>query len=480
MGGGGVKDPELIIIGAGPGGIAAAVEAARAGVTVKILDENPKPGGRIYGQLNDGFKLINPRFLGPDYEKGQALLAEFDNFHDKIDHRHDALVFGTFENREMAFHQAGKGERLRFNKLVVATGAYDRPVPFPGWTLPGVLTAGGAQTLVKMQRVLPGKNILFAGTGPLQLVVANQVLDGGGKVEAILEAGEINNWLKLLKGFGRNWGLLTDGLQYMRAIRKAGVPLLRKHIILEARGDNQVEEAVIAEVDKDWRPIEKTRRTFKVDTICLGYGLVPSVELTRLVGCQHRYAIDLGGWVPERNEGMETSVPGVFAVGDGAGVAGSTMAMLEGRIAGITAARSLGYISSEEARKRKKPYLNDIKKIGQLRDALDQISYPRPGLFELAHDDTIICRCEELTLGDIKSAIGKGSIEMNELKRMTRMGMGRCQGRMCAPVVQEIIARQTQTPAAEIRYLNQRPPIKLVPIHVLETLPGEFEIRHGW
>ena len=233
-------------------------------------------------------------------------------------------------------------------------------------------------------------------------------------------------------------------------------------------------------MDKDWRAIDKTRRILKVDTICLGYGLVPSVELTRLVGCQHRYAPDLGGWIPARNEDMETSVPGVFAVGDGAGVAGSVVAMLEGRIAGISIARSLGYISSEEARKRKKPFMNNIKKIGRLRDALDQISSPRPGLFELANDDTIICRCEELTLGDIKNAIDKGITEMNELKRMTRMGMGRCQGRMCAPAVQEIIARQAQTPAAQIQYLNQRPPIKLVPINVLESLPGEYEIRHGW
>ena len=475
-----MKDPELIIIGAGPAGIAAAIEAASAGATVKILDENPKPGGRIYSQLNDGFKLVHPRYLGPDYQKGKALLSEFAAVRKKIDYRHDTLVFGTFENRIMVFHQAGKGQRVAFNKLIVATGAYDRPVPFPGWTLPGVLTAGGAQSLVKMQRVLPGKNLLFAGTGPLQLVVANHVLNGGGTVAAILEAGEINNWLKLLKGFSHNWGLLTDGLQYMRAIRKAGVPLLRRHMILEARGDRQVEEAVIAEVDKDWRAIEKTRRILKVDTICLGYGLVPSVELTRLLGCQHRYSPELGGWIPARNEDMETSVPGVFAVGDGAGVAGSAMAMFEGRIAGISTAQSLGYISSEEARKRKRPYLNNMKKMGRLRDALDRISHPRPGLFELANDDTIICRCEELTLGDIKSAIGKGASEMNELKRMTRMGMGPCQGRMCAPAVQEIIAGQTQTPAAEIAYLNQRPPTKLVPIDVLDSLPGEFEIRHGW
>ena len=480
MGGDRVKDPELIVIGAGPGGIAAAVEAAKAGATVKILDENPKPGGRIYSPLNDGFKLVHPGYLGPDYEKGKALLAEFDAVRKKIDYRNDALVFGTFENRIMAFHQAGIGQQIAFNKLIVASGAYDRPVPFPGWALPGVLTVGGAQTLVKMQRVLPGKRLLFAGTGPLQLVVANQVLDGGGKVEAVLEAGEINNWLKLLKGFSRNWGLLTDGLRYVRGIRKAGVPLLRRHIILEARGGSQVEAAVIAEVDRDWRPIARTRRVLEVDTICLGYGLVPSIELTRLVGCRHRYAPDLGGWIPVRNEDMETSVPGVFAVGDGAGVAGSAMAVMEGRIAGISAAQSLGYISHEEADRLKKPYLNDMKKIGQLREALDHISHPRPGLFELANDDTVICRCEELTLGDIKRAISKGTTEMNELKRLTRMGMGRCQGRMCGPAVQEIIARQTNTRAADIRYINQRPPTKLVPIHVLESLPGDFEIRHGW
>ncbi len=475
-----MKDPQLIVIGAGPGGIAAAVEAAKTGATVKILDENPKPGGRIYSPLNDGFKLVDPGYLGPDYEKGKALLAEFDAVRKKIDYRNDALVFGTFENRIMAFHQAGSGQQIAFNKLIVATGAYDRPVPFPGWTLPGVLTAGGVQTLVKMQRVLPGKKLLFAGTGPLQLVVANQVVDGGGQVEAVLEAGEINNWLKLLKGLSRNWGLLTDGLRYVRGIRKAGVPLLRRHIILEARGGSQVEAAVIAEVDRDWRPIARTQRVLEVDTICLGYGLVPSVELTRLVGCRHRYAPDLGGWIPVRNEDMETSIQGVFAVGDGAGVAGSAMAVMEGRIAGISAAQSLGYISHEEADRLKKPYLNDMKKIGQLRDALDHISRPRPGLFELANDDTVICRCEELTLGDIKRAISKGTTEMNELKRLTRMGMGRCQGRMCGPAVQEIIARQTQTRAADIAYLNQRPPTKLVPIKVLDSLPGDFEIRHGW
>jgi NADPH-dependent 2,4-dienoyl-CoA reductase/sulfur reductase-like enzyme len=475
-----VKDPELIVVGAGPGGIAAAVEAARAGATVTILDENSKAGGRIFGQLNDGFKLKNTRFLGPDYEKGRALLAEFDDLEGKIEYRQDTLVFGIFENRVIAFCQGETGHSLTFNKLIVAAGAYDRPVPFPGWTLPGVMTAGGAQSLVKLQRVLPGKRILFAGTGPLQMVVANQVLDSGGTIEAVLEAGHIDNWIQLIRGFSRNRGVLADGLHYIRGIRKAGVPILRRHIIAEAHGNGRVEEAVIAGVDKDWSVIENTRRTLKVDTICLGYGLVPSTELTRLAGCALRYEPYLGGWIPERNGDMETSVPGVFAVGDGAGVAGSAMAIVEGRIAGTAAAQSLGRLAAQEALKRKKSHLNEINRIKCLRDALNRISYPRPGLFELSDNDTVICRCEELTLGDIKEAIANGSIEMNELKRMTRMGMGRCQGRMCAPVVQEIIASLTGTAAAEIQHLHQRPPIKPIPVSVLASLPGEFKIRSGW
>jgi NAD(P)H-nitrite reductase large subunit len=256
--------------------------------------------------------------------------------------------------------------------------------------------------------------------------------------------------------------------------------MLRKHIIVEARGDGRIEEAVIAEVDKAWRPIEGTFRTLEVDTVCTGYGLVPSNEITRLVGCRHTYEPRLGGWVPVRKDDMETSVEGVYAVGDGAGVAGSSIAVLDGRIAGISLAQSLGRISSDEAKKMKKPLRDSMKKIQRLRDVLDEMSVPRAGLYELANDETIICRCEELTLGDLKGVISSGVREINEIKRLTRMGMGRCQGRMCGPTVQEILARLTGKPADEIGYFYQRPPTKLVSLDMLESLPGEFEIRQGW
>jgi thioredoxin reductase/bacterioferritin-associated ferredoxin len=480
MGGGPLKEAELVIIGAGPGGIAAAVEATRSGVSPIVLDENTKAGGRIYWQFNDGFKVTDTNFLGPDYDKGRELLEAFKAFDYKIEHLKDAMIFGLFEDRIVAFQHDGDGHALKYKKLIVATGAYDRPVPFPGWTLPGVLTAGGAQSFVKLQRVLPGRNILLAGTGPLQLVVANQILDAGGRIEAVLEAGDIGNWLKLLKGFRGNWGLLTDGLNYMRGIRKARVPFLRRHIIVEAHGHDRVEAVVIAEVDKDWRPKEDTRRTLEVDTVCMGYGLVPSVDITRLAGCEHTYEQRLGGWVPLRQENMETGVPGVYAVGDGAGVAGSIVAVQEGRIAGIHAAQSLRYISLEECERRQRPFRSNMKKMGRVGRVLDDISVPRPGLYELARDDTVICRCEEITLKEIKQLISEGLTDINEIKRLTRMGMGRCQGRMCGQPAQEIIAAMIGVPPSEVGYLNHRPPTKPVPLSTLGSLPGEIAIRSSW
>ena len=202
--------------------------------------------------------------------------------------------------------------------------------------------------------------------------------------------------------------MLGDAGHYLYGVRKAGIPLWRNHIIVEARGHGQVEEAVVAEVDKNWRPKPGTYRTVKVDTLCVGYGFVPSVELTRLAECEHRYEPLLGGWIPVRNDHMETTVPDVYAVGDCTGIAGSLVAIEEGRIAGLAAARRLGYLTPMEARKRMAPSRERLAGLKRLRQVLDRISVPRPGLYELAKDDTIVCRCEEITLGEVKAALADG------------------------------------------------------------------------
>jgi thioredoxin reductase/bacterioferritin-associated ferredoxin len=463
-----LKASDFVIIGGGPGGVAAAIKAARAGVNVTLLDENERPGGQCFRQFEKGFTVTDSDVLGMDFKEGQKLLQQFSSMQDKIQYLNNTLVWGIFEDRTLALARNGASSSLGFKHLLVATGAYDRPVPFPGWTLPGVFTAGGAQKLVKSERVLPGENILLAGTGPLQLVLADQILKAGGKIAAILEAGNISgNWLQGLKGIWGNWDFLAEGIRYLRSIQKAHVPLLRSHIILEAHGDRQVEEAIIAKVDKNWRPRPNTARSVKVDAICLGYGLVSSTELTMLAECEHKYDLRAGGTVPLRTANMETSVPGIYAVGDGAGVAGRKAAIEEGCIAGISVARALGNISRASASEQIKPYRKRLDKINRFRKILDDISLPRKGLYELATDETIICRCEEVTLKQLKAALADDTIQLKDFKRMTRLGMGSCEGRMCGPAVIEMLRQRLNGPAEDVGCLRPRPSIKPVALGVL-------------
>ena len=463
-----MKASDFVIIGGGPGGIAAAIKAAHAGVNVTLLDENERPGGRCFRQFEKGFNVTDPNVLGMDFQEGQELLHQFNSMQDKIRYLKNTLVWGIFEDHTLAFARNGSSSKLGFKHLLVATGAYDRPVPFPGWTLPGIFTAGGAQKLVKLERVLPGQNILLAGTGPLQLVLADQILKAGGKIVAILEAGNFTqNWLLGLKGVWGNWDFLMEGLRYLRSIQKAGVPLLRNHMILEARGDGKIEEAVIAKVDENWRPKRNTLRSVEVDTICLGYGLVSSTELTMLAECEHQYDLRLGGYIPLRKENMETSVPGIYAVGDGAGVAGRKAAIEEGCIAGISVASALSYVSYANAVEQIRPHRKKLNKINRFRKILDDISLPRKGLYELASDDTVICRCEEVTLKQLKAALADETIQIKDFKRMARMGMGPCEGRMCGPAVIEMMRHRLKASVEDVGCLKPRPSIKPVALGVL-------------
>jgi NADPH-dependent 2,4-dienoyl-CoA reductase/sulfur reductase-like enzyme len=464
-----LKKADLVIVGAGPGGLAAAIEAAKYGIDIIIMDENPMAGGQIYRQFNPGLRAADPNLLGRDFKRGQKLLKEFEEQDKQIEFLNDALVWGLFDKHLLTYQRQQTSASLKYKYLILAGGAYERPVPFPGWTLPGVITAGGAQTLVKTQGVLPGENILLAGTGPLQLVLADQVIKVGGKIKAILEASDLGPWLPLIKGLWGQWEYLADGWRFWRNIKKAGIPLMRRHIILEAHGGEEVEEVVIARLDKEWRPMLSTRQTLKVDTICLGFGFVSSTELTRLAKCEHLYDPVLGGWIPWRRETMETSTSGVYSVGDCAGVAGSLVAIEEGRIAGLAVAHEMGCLSDSQAGKQLKPHRSRLAKLSRFRGVLDEISRPRAGLYELADNNTVICRCEEIPLGEIKEAISAGALDINEIKRTTRIGMGRCQGRMCGPVISELLAGQPFLQGSVDSHLNVRSPVKPVALGNLAT-----------
>ncbi len=463
-----MEKAELAIIGGGPGGISAAVEAAGSGVNVTILDENARIGGQIFRQLEKGFTLTNPKTMGRDYQKGVDLFRQFKKVESRINYLNHATVWGIFDHHRIAYGRNGKSKTIEYENLLIASGAYDRPVPFPGWTLPGVLTAGGTQNLVKNQRILPGKKILLAGTGPLQLVVAHQLIQAGADIAAILEVGDVKGmWLKLMQGMWSNWGYAGDGLRYLQTLRKAGVPIMRNHIITRANGNQHVEEAIIARVDKDWRVIHGTQKNLKVDTVCLGYGLVTSTELTRLAECDHEYDSGIGGYVPVRSETMETTQKGIFAVGDGAGVAGSQVALAEGLIAGIAVAQALGHASGAGQKKTLAELQKKLARHHRLREVLDEISRPRSGLYELAEDETVICRCEDITFKQIKTLIQKEGIKAKDIKRKTRMGMGSCGGRICGPILIELLSNLSTQVSKQPDGLNVRPPVKPVSLGVL-------------
>lgn len=462
------KTRPLVIVGGGPAGIAAAIEAARAGVSCTLIDEAPRLGGQIYRQPPREFDVREPRSLGKDFARGQRLRQAFSMVEGRVEVLSGTSALGVWGGREILYASEGASDRVIAERLILATGAYDRPVPFPGWTLPGVMTAGGAQALVKSMRVSPGERALVAGTGPLLLVVANQLQKVGVKVVAVLEAGRVPWSPRAIPKVWGEWGLLKDAWDYWRGLRRARIPLLFNHTIFEAHGQDEVTGASFGPIDPgDWRPLRNKDQRTDLDLVVVGFGFVPNTELTELAGCRHRYVHEVGGWVPQRNAVMETTVPGVFAVGDGAGVAGALVAVEEGRLAGITAAEQLRALSVDEAARRRTGPLRRLRSLTRVRQLLDEVSRIRPGLCDLATEKTLVCRCEEVALSDVQVALQQGAKDLQAVKLFTRLGMGPCQGRNCAPSVGMFLCQATGCAAEAVGRINPRPPLKPVTLGAL-------------
>ena len=292
-------------------------------------------------------------------------------------------------------------------------------------------------------------------------------------VEAASRPGPRALWRLAVAG-RRNPGQLRLGLAYLARLRLARVPLILGHVIVRAEGEREVERAIIARCDRQWRPIRDTERAFEVDTVCVGYGLVPSVELAQLAGCAVTYDENRGGYVPLRDETVRTTVPEVLIAGDSAGIGGSAVALQEGRLAGVIAAMDVGRLSAADGRRRARPIENRLRALGRFRVALDELYPVGAGIHELLTQDTIVCRCEEITAAEIEANIMEGSADPNSVKNLTRAGMGRCQGRYCARQVASLIARQAGKKLWEVPGFTPRPPVKPVPIQIVaEEQPEE-------
>lgn len=332
---------ELAIVGAGPAGLAAAVEAARLGVQVTVIDENLRPGGQLFKQIHKFFGSSEHMAGTRGVDIGRMLLGQCDSLGAEV--KLGTVAYGLFEPRTIGTIESDSGPlgkrkgSIQAERIILATGAVENSLAFPGWTLPGVMTAGAAQTFMNVHRALPGRKVLVVGAGNVGLIVSYQLLQAGAEVAAVVEA------LPRIGGYGVHAAKLT----------RVGVPFLTRHTVVRATGAETVEEVVVAELDEKGKPIPGTERAFAVDTICLAVGLTPVAELAWMIGCRFKHISALGGQVPVHNEDMETTLEGIYVAGDIAGVEEASTAMEEGRLAGIAAAEAMGFLKTDPARAKK-------------------------------------------------------------------------------------------------------------------------------
>jgi len=325
---------ELAIIGGGPAGLAAAIEAAKAGVRVSLFDENEKPGGQLFKQIHKFFGSKEHQAGIRGHDIGYQLLNECQKV--GVDTRLNTVVWGIEDNKIGIVN--GRTSRIvDAKRIIVATGASENPLSVPGWTLPGVMGAGAAQTMMNVHRVLPGTKVLMVGSGNVGLIVSYQLLLAGAEVLAVVEA------LPKIGGY----------VVHAAKLRRAGVPILTSTSILEARGKEAVEEATICSLDNNLSPIKGCERTLKVDLICLAVGLSPLAELCWMAGCKFKHLPELGGFVPIHDENMRTTLSYLYLAGDVAGVEEASSAMEEGKLAGVSVAGELGYLKKDEAEEEK-------------------------------------------------------------------------------------------------------------------------------
>jgi len=461
----------LVVIGAGPAGLAVAGTAARLGVRTLVIDEADAPGGQVYRDYPPEFAPKGRFARRKEMRERDALLSAVAASHCVVPQQ-DAVFWGVDEDRSLLVARGDELVPVRYETLIIAAGAQDRPVPFPGWELPGVLSVGGAYRLVKTQGVLPGGRVLVAGSGPLLLVLAEELIRAGARIVALVESARVSLGPGRVLGLLRVPSMCLEALRLKRVLKRARVEVCEGWGVVEAKGDGGVEEVVCAPFT-DAGALDRTRlRTFEVDAVAAGYGLLSRTAAAGLLGCDMLYDAAVNCAIPRRDADLETSVEGVYAAGDGARVAGKLVAREEGKLAALAAAKRLGAVNVERFQRDARPVRRKLARLYRWRRTIDEIYRLPEGLFDVVTDDTIVCRCEEVTAREILDAAEEGTLDLNDIKRRVRAGSGWCQGRTCGSAIVEILARRRGVSQEEVLRMTGRPPVKPIP---LSMVGGEGE-----
>ncbi len=465
-------ETQVLVVGAGPAGLAAAEAAAAGGLRVVVLDERTAPGGQYYKPVAASHRVKAAAHPDKQFAAGAKLVDLVRALGVQVLSHctvWDAKTRGEGGVTLQAIDDEGSLE-ISAARLVVATGAYERAWQVPGWTLPGVMNTGAAQTLARAYQVAAGRRVLIAGNGPLNLQVAADLAKHGVEVVAVAEAARSPfraNPGELLSLARKRPDLLRDGLGYLAALRSRSVPVHFGHVLARVEGEGRAERAMLTAIEPDGSSRPGSEKTFAADVVCTGYGFSPSTELSRLIGCSHqvdpRHASAL---VAVRDDDCRTSIRDVFVAGDAGGPWGAQAALNQGRIAGLAVARDLS--GDDEGRaKRSLESRNALARETAFQRSLWRVfAAPDPGA-RLADDATIVCRCESIAYGAVRQEIGKGARDLATIKRATRCGMGHCQGRYCSPAIARLLADAGTNATSEATYFRVQAPLRPVPMDLL-------------
>ncbi|MEP6997587.1 MAG: NAD(P)/FAD-dependent oxidoreductase [Betaproteobacteria bacterium] len=417
----------IVVIGAGPAGMAAAIEAAARGCDVTVIDESARPGGQIYRQADS--RLEGNEFAEPtELARKKRLLHRFDEAVRAMDYRAGVVAYAAFGNSEIHVTVGDRTEALKPDAVILATGMRERAIPFPGWTLPGIMFAGGAQAILKSQRVAPGKTAVVAGCGPLPIVVASQFTRAGIGVAALASLRSPLAMLQHPRGVWHGRGILREGLRYEWTLLRARVPRLTGFVPVRALGNERLEAVQLARVDERGQVVSGTMRQITCDLLAINYGFIANAELAAMAGARMRHDPDGGFWLPEIDEQGRTSLPWLYAAGDMAGLRGALIAESEGTIVGAAAAGAPRTAAASDALREA---IASRRRYGAFQRALRETLRVPSALWRATTDDTVVCRCENVRFSEIRAALEGGHQSLNAIKRTTRAGMGWCGGRMC-------------------------------------------------
>ncbi len=460
---------DIIIIGAGPAGLSAAITAAGYGLDVLIVDEQPSPGGQIYRNIE---RASDPArsILGPDYNRGLTLVERFRA--GQAEYLGNAIVWRIDQDGNICFSHQGQSREIHARQIIIATGAMERPVPFAGWTLPGVMGVGAVDANFKSSGMVPRGPVVMAGSGPLLLATAGYLINCGVAVTAVLETTDpanIRSCLTAVPKALRRPDYLLKGLGMIVNLQRSGIRHVRGVTEYQAHGTDCLDHVSYK--------ASGASGTLEAGVLLVHEGIVPRSDLTRQAGLAHLWDPVQRCWYPKTGTFGCTELKTIHVAGDGAFVHGGISAQFKGALAALDIAASLKAIS----RRKKTAAIRRIKQ-GLYRELaprpfVDALYQPRPNLYSLP-PDTLICRCEAVTAGDIRQAIAEGCRDPNEIKAMTRCGMGPCQSRMCGHALAEITADFLKLETHDINSLSIRPPVRnislaeLAALNLLETTPS--------